>query len=207
MRELKFRLAQLGLPLSDKGKIARQRGQLPVLDGRPARIQLPEPGIEPGAGFRDSLEGSDDLFRRRPALGGIHCPGKGACRGGASLQRGIRGLHRPAHQHEDFRRPQPSRRCVAPREEAQTGRGIAQYAISLLQLRKPHGVSAARIRMRGGGCTQIAFLEIGIVGNGPGVDAEQGKSVRHAEKLSPHEQCATALGFVTLNPPFCRSSL
>ena len=30
---------------------------------------------------------------------------------------------------------------------------------------------------------------------------------RHAEKLSPHEQCATALGFVTLKPPFCRSSL
>src|SRR4029453_9304767 len=28
-----------------------------------------------------------------------------------------------------------------------------------------------------------------------------------AEKLSPHEQCATAFGFVTLKPPFCRSSL
>src|SRR6266446_5003910 len=26
-------------------------------------------------------------------------------------------------------------------------------------------------------------------------------------KLSPQEQCATAFGFVTLNPPFCRSSL
>src|SRR4029077_8085935 len=26
-------------------------------------------------------------------------------------------------------------------------------------------------------------------------------------KLSPHEQCATAFGLVTLNPPFCRSSL
>src|SRR4051794_15972896 len=29
----------------------------------------------------------------------------------------------------------------------------------------------------------------------------------YAEKLSPHEQCATAFGFVTLNPPFCRLSL
>ena len=38
--------------------------------------------------------------------------------------------------------------------------------------------------------------------------AEQGEEIlRHAEKLSPHEQCATALGFVTLKPPFCRSSL
>src|SRR5438477_10269272 len=26
-------------------------------------------------------------------------------------------------------------------------------------------------------------------------------------KLSPHEQCATAFGLVTLKPPFCRSSL
>ena len=29
----------------------------------------------------------------------------------------------------------------------------------------------------------------------------------YAAKLSPHEQCASAFGFVTLNPPFCRSSL
>src|SRR5437588_9446972 len=28
-----------------------------------------------------------------------------------------------------------------------------------------------------------------------------------AAKLSPQEQCATAFGLVTLNPPFCRSSL
>lgn len=31
---------------------------------------------------------------------------------------------------------------------------------------------------------------------------EYERIVRHAEKLSPQEQCATALGFVTLNPPF-----
>ena len=37
--------------------------------------------------------------------------------------------------------------------------------------------------------------------------AEFGKMVTHAEKLSPQEQWATALGFVTLNPPFWRSSL
>src|ERR1051325_3939264 len=29
----------------------------------------------------------------------------------------------------------------------------------------------------------------------------------HTAKLSPHEQCATAFGLVTLNPPFCKSSL
>lgn len=37
--------------------------------------------------------------------------------------------------------------------------------------------------------------------------AEFGEMVTHAEKLSPQEQWATALGFVTLNPPFWRSSL
>ena len=36
---------------------------------------------------------------------------------------------------------------------------------------------------------------------------EFGEVVAHAEKLSPQEQWATALGFVTLKPPFCRSSL
>src|SRR4051812_7661820 len=36
---------------------------------------------------------------------------------------------------------------------------------------------------------------------------EQRKKIRHAAKLSPQEQCATAFGFVTLNPPFWRSSL
>src|ERR1700748_98077 len=36
---------------------------------------------------------------------------------------------------------------------------------------------------------------------------EQREIIRHAAKLSPQEQCATAFGFVTLNPPFWRSSL
>src|SRR5271155_2056062 len=35
----------------------------------------------------------------------------------------------------------------------------------------------------------------------------RGAAQYHAEKLSPHEQCATAFGFVTLKPPFCKSSL
>ena len=33
------------------------------------------------------------------------------------------------------------------------------------------------------------------------------KLYSYAAKLSPHEQCEVAFGFVTLNPPFCRSSL
>ena len=36
---------------------------------------------------------------------------------------------------------------------------------------------------------------------------EEKEEVSHAAKLSPQEQCATAFGLVTLNPPFCRSSL
>ena len=31
--------------------------------------------------------------------------------------------------------------------------------------------------------------------------------VRQAAKLSPQEQCEVAFGLVTLNPPFCKSSL
>src|SRR5215831_2583836 len=41
----------------------------------------------------------------------------------------------------------------------------------------------------------------------PPLESEKGKVIGHAEKLSPHEQWATAFGFVTLNPPFCKSSL
>ena len=36
---------------------------------------------------------------------------------------------------------------------------------------------------------------------------EEKEEISHAAKLSPQEQCATAFGLVTLNPPFCRSSL
>jgi len=37
-------------------------------------------------------------------------------------------------------------------------------------------------------------------------DAEDGEVVRHAEKLSPQEQWASAFGLLTLKPPFCKSS-
>ena len=54
---------------------------------------------------------------------------------------------------------------------------------------------------------KVALLQ-GFFGNcGPSLDVEQGEVIDHAEKLSPQEQCATAFGFVTLNPPFWRSSL
>src|SRR5437868_10758810 len=36
---------------------------------------------------------------------------------------------------------------------------------------------------------------------------KESEVIGHAAKLSPQEQCATAFGFVTLNPPFWRSSL
>jgi hypothetical protein len=37
---------------------------------------------------------------------------------------------------------------------------------------------------------------------GAPLQSQECKGIRHAEKLSPQEQCATALGLVTLKPPF-----
>src|ERR1700716_615101 len=53
----------------------------------------------------------------------------------------------------------------------------------------------------------IFFLELLNVDPRPARQLQQSEVIDHAAKLSPQEQCATAFGFVTLNPPFCRSSL
>ena len=59
-----------------------------------------------------------------------------------------------------------------------------------------------------------AFTHLGLISAAFSIDralakasAPAGRLDCYAEKLSPHEQCATAFGFVTLNPPFCKSSL
>src|ERR1041385_3366478 len=57
-----------------------------------------------------------------------------------------------------------------------------------------------------------AFLTIGqhptIIGEGDQcASSNEQMRLGQTAKLSPQEQCATAFGFVTLNPPFCRSSL
>ena len=54
---------------------------------------------------------------------------------------------------------------------------------------------------------KVDVLQGFFVNCGPSLDIEEGEVIDHAEKLSPQEQCATAFGFVTLNPPFWRSSL
>src|SRR3954453_23537353 len=84
---------------------------------------------------------------------------------------------------------------------------VAQHLIGFIQLREI--VSALRVgvgmrveRLRVEGVLQLVRIEPGI----PRL-MEQRKKIGHAAKLSPHEQCGTAFGFVTLNPPFCRSSL
>ena len=63
------------------------------------------------------------------------------------------------------------------------------------------------IQEGGFGLAEIGFLQEFVANGRPSLDTEQGKVIDHAEKLSPQEQCATAFGFVTLNPPFWRSSL
>ena len=75
---------------------------------------------------------------------------------------------------------------------------IAQNAIGFIQL---------RVRRRGATEREIFFLQLFRIEPGPSRFIEEREVIGHAEKLSPQEQCATAFGFVTLKPPFCRSSL
>src|SRR5438067_10739797 len=63
------------------------------------------------------------------------------------------------------------------------------------------------IRMRAAREHTIFFLELVEIEPGLPRLLQQRKVIGHAAKLSPQEQCATALGLVTLKPPFCRSSL
>src|SRR5471030_1816998 len=89
--------------------------------------------------------------------------------------------------------------------------GILQDLICLIQARK------ARVLFIGSICLGVrvrlqSFLVIRVL-QLSGIEPrrlrliEQSEIIDHAAKLSPQEQCATAFGFVTLNPPFCRSSL
>src|SRR6202011_1032139 len=64
-----------------------------------------------------------------------------------------------------------------------------------------------RIRMERFTFAEISSLHGFFSDRGPPLDTKEGEVINHAEKLSPQEQCATAFGFVTLNPPFWRSSL
>src|ERR1700736_5273702 len=64
-----------------------------------------------------------------------------------------------------------------------------------------------RIRMERFTFAEISSLHGFFSDRGPPLDTKEGEVINHAAKLSPQEQCATAFGFVTLNPPFWRSSL
>src|SRR5437868_504382 len=52
-----------------------------------------------------------------------------------------------------------------------------------------------------------SLLQLAIVEMRPTRLPQKREIIGHAAKLSPQEQCATAFGLVTLNPPFWRSSL
>ena len=89
--------------------------------------------------------------------------------------------------------------------------GIAQGLVSLVQFSEGHVICVAaagvRVRMRQQCLGVERFLQRLELEPGPARLIEQGEVIRHAAKLSPQEQCATAFGLVTLKPPFCRSSL
>src|SRR5205807_4665924 len=61
--------------------------------------------------------------------------------------------------------------------------------------------------MQQAGAFVKSLLDCAIIEMGLARLSKKREIISHAAKLSPHEQCATAFGFVTLNPPFCRSSL
>ena len=66
---------------------------------------------------------------------------------------------------------------------------------------------AADIWMRSAGELMIFFLHHVSIQPRQTRLLEEKEEISHAAKLSPQEQCATAFGLVTLNPPFCKSSL
>lgn len=66
---------------------------------------------------------------------------------------------------------------------------------------------ATRVRVPGRSKAQVVFLQNLFIETRTPWQPEHGKIIRHAEKLSPQEQWATAFGLVTLKPPFCKSSL
>src|SRR6202011_5257348 len=76
---------------------------------------------------------------------------------------------------------------------------IGQNAIRFVQ----HG----HIRMFPASQLVIFLLQLLSIQPGFSRLLQQSEVIGHAAKLSPQEQCATALGLVTLKPPFCRSSL
>ena len=91
--------------------------------------------------------------------------------------------------------------------------GILQDLIGLIQIRKGcvrgAGGAAARlsVRMCLQGLLMIRLLQLIRIEPGRARLIEKSEVIDHAAKLSPQEQWATAFGFVTLKPPFCRSSL
>src|SRR4051794_14135903 len=82
---------------------------------------------------------------------------------------------------------------------------ILQNLVSLIEIRELGGRSRVRMRLQ-------RFRVVNLF-QGLAIEpwqmrlVEQREIIGHAAKLSPQEQCATAFGFVTLKPPFCRSSL
>src|SRR5438046_9730631 len=90
----------------------------------------------------------------------------------------------------------------------QTSFRILQNLVSLIEFREvAFVIGIGRIGMALQRFSVVCLLERGGIEPRRAWLLEQREVIRHAAKLSPQEQCATAFGFVTLNPPFCRSSL
>ena len=98
-------------------------------------------------------------------------------------------------------------------EVVQPSFGILQHLIGLVQTRKGcvrcacAGPARLSVRVRQQGLLMIGVLQLIRIEPGCAWLIEKSEVIDHAAKLSPQEQWATAFGFVTLNPPFCRSSL
>ena len=76
-----------------------------------------------------------------------------------------------------------------------------------VSFRRPAAADAVRVRMLVQRFLVKRLLQRFEIQPGAARLIEQREVIGHAAKLSPQEQCATAFGFVTLKPPFCRSSL
>ena len=213
------RFTHLGLPFAEVGEAGLQDLQIAGGGGvaiREAGVEGREAGEQSGALIlqrgRDFLE----LLPQAHFLGGEEGFGE---RGGGRfaafeesgdvLQRGTepaeKGHHRVVDGHGT-----PGH-LVELEEVLEAFFRRLQRFVGGVDLGGACGIAAGLVGMRGAAGGEPGLLQGVRVEGGGTRQAEEGEGVRHrenqAEKLSPQEQVTTALGFFTLKPPLCRSSL
>lgn len=211
MGELEIPFFQLGLPAVDEGQLAGEAVEFGRFDVRPAGIDVGEFALEDGVAHFHIEQDTLYLTLGRGEVGGEQGQGESGVGLLAAFDGVLSGLNGLPDLHEQVTLHGDGGRCRGGKVQLQqvpkAGGGIGEGLEGLLQSAELPGVTRRGVGVQAGGLAEVSLLEIGFVQEGTTSQAEDGKIVGHAEKLSPQEQWATALGFDTLKPPFWRSSL